>query len=110
MDSSPPVSSLFHFPGKNTGVGCPAPRDPPDPGIEPVSLSYPALETEFFTTLPPGKPLLTTYKIYKIGKIQAISYGDIVHRGVINKHVGSGWHLANTQKHYYLHIKMSERS
>ena len=56
MDSSPPVSSLFHFPGKNTGVGCPAPRDPPDPGIEPVSLSYPALETEFFTTLPPGKP------------------------------------------------------
>ena len=33
----------------------PSPGDLPDPGIEPVS---PALAGRFFTTEPPGKPLL----------------------------------------------------
>ena len=40
-------------PGKNTGVGCHAvlPRDLSNPGIEPASLTSPALG-------PPGKPQL----------------------------------------------------
>ena len=32
------------------------PGDLPDPGIEPVSLTFPALAGRFFTTVPPGKP------------------------------------------------------
>ena len=32
------------------------PGDPPDPGIEPVSIASPALAGWFFTLLPPGKP------------------------------------------------------
>ena len=40
----------------------PSPGDPPDPGIEPTS---PALADRFFTTEPPGKPLLTTGRIPK---------------------------------------------
>ena len=39
-------------PGKKTGVGfqCPPPGDLPDPGIEPASLTSPALAGRFFTT------------------------------------------------------------
>ena len=32
------------------GLPGPSPRDLPDPGIEPVTLSSPALEARFFTT------------------------------------------------------------
>ena len=41
-------------PGRNAGVGCHAllQRIFPDPGIEPVSLTSPALAGEFFTTSP----------------------------------------------------------
>ena len=35
----------------------PLPGDLPNPGIEPTSLSPPALTGGFFTTAPPGKPL-----------------------------------------------------
>ena len=38
----------------------PPPGDLPDPGIEPGSLGSPALAGRFFTTLPPGKPLLVS--------------------------------------------------
>ena len=34
----------------------PTPGDLPDSGMEPVSLSSPALAGGFFTTEPPGKP------------------------------------------------------
>ena len=36
---------------------CP-PGDLPDPGIQPESFVSPALAGEFFTTEPPGKPLI----------------------------------------------------
>ena len=39
-----------------SGLPFPPPEDLPDPGIEPES---PALAGKFFTTEPPGKPLLT---------------------------------------------------
>ena len=38
------------------GVPLPSPGDLPDPGIEPTS---PALAGRFFTTEPPGKPILS---------------------------------------------------
>ena len=40
------------------GLPCPPPGDLSNPGIEPASLTSPALAGGFFTTTPPGKPLL----------------------------------------------------
>ena len=34
--------------------------DLPNPGIEPMSLAPPALAGGFFTTEPPGKPIVST--------------------------------------------------
>ena len=45
-----------------SGLPCPPPGDLPDPGIEPMS---PALQVEFFTIEPPGKPDVVLYLIYK---------------------------------------------
>ena len=52
MDHSPPGSSVHgDSPGKNTEwVAMAPPGDPPDPGIEPESLTPPALASGFFTT------------------------------------------------------------
>ena len=42
-----------------SGLLCPPAGDLPDPGIEPVSLTFPALAGRFFTLVPLGKPLLS---------------------------------------------------
>ena len=34
-----------------SGLPCPPPGDPPDPGIKPASLKSPALAGRFFTTM-----------------------------------------------------------
>ena len=39
-----------------SGLPCPPPGDPPDPGIKPASFMSPALAAGFFTTAPTGKP------------------------------------------------------
>ena len=39
----------------------PSPGDLPNPGIEPMSPVSPALAGEFFTTEPPGKPIIYMY-------------------------------------------------
>ena len=46
------------FPGREywSGLPLPLPGDLLLPGIEPASLTSPALAGEFFTTVPPGKP------------------------------------------------------
>ena len=36
-------------------------KDLPDPGIEPESPAAPALQADFFTTEPPGKPAVNSY-------------------------------------------------
>ena len=41
-----------------SGLPGPPPGDLPDPGIEPMGLTSPALADRFFTTEPPGKPQL----------------------------------------------------
>ena len=48
-----------------TGWLFPPPGDLPDPGIEPVSLSSPALGGGFFATAPPGKPWLSIVQTLK---------------------------------------------
>ena len=55
----------WNSPGKNMGeywLPCPSPRDLPNPGIEPASLTSPALAGVFFTTsttweAPRGSPI-----------------------------------------------------
>ena len=51
-----PLSLGFPRQGYWSGLPFPSPGDLPDSGIEPVS---PALAGGFFTTEPPGKPLLS---------------------------------------------------
>ena len=41
-----------------SGLPFPTPEDLPNPGIEPTSLTSPALADRFFMTIPPGKPNL----------------------------------------------------
>ena len=48
----------FSRQGYWSGLPFPLSADLPDPGIKPVSLMSPALSGGFFTTLPPGKPLM----------------------------------------------------
>ena len=60
MDCSLPGSFVRGiFSGKNTGgLPFPIPGKLSDPGIKPTSLVSPALVGRFFTTAPPGKPML----------------------------------------------------
>ena len=44
------------------GFPFPSPGNLPDPGIKPAS---PALEGGFFTTEPPGKPIMEYYSVLK---------------------------------------------
>ena len=48
------------------GLPFPTPGDLPDPGIEPASLASPALAGEFFTTVPPGKPLIHDFNSFPL--------------------------------------------
>ena len=58
MDCSPPGSSLHEISQARILEWVPISysRDLLDPGIEPVSLGFPALAGGFFTTVPHGKP------------------------------------------------------
>ena len=59
-DRSPPCSSAHGILQSSVleWVAISSSRDPPDPGIEPVSLIFPALAGGFFTTETPGNPTL----------------------------------------------------
>ena len=48
--------------GKNTRVEepCPPPGDPPDPGIEPMSLTPFALEVSSLPLVPPSQSVITS--------------------------------------------------
>ena len=41
------------------GLPCPTPEDLPDPGIKASLPAFSALAGRFFTSMPPGKPLLS---------------------------------------------------
>ena len=56
-----PLSMGFSRQEYWSGVPFPTPGDLPDPGVEPKSLSFPALAGRFFTTEPPGKPSKYAY-------------------------------------------------
>ena len=49
-----------------SGLTFPTPGDLLEPGMDPKSLTSPALAGGFFTTAPPGKPIQTQYTHFKI--------------------------------------------
>ena len=49
-----------------SGLPFPFPGDLSDPGIDPASPASAALTAGFFTTEPPGKPILSTYIYFSI--------------------------------------------
>ena len=51
-----PLSMEFSRQEYWRGLPCPLPRDLASPGIEPMSLPFPALAGLSFITVPPGKP------------------------------------------------------
>ena len=53
-----PLSMGFHRQEYWSGLPFPTPEDLPDPGIKPLSPASSALAGRFFTTEPPGKPML----------------------------------------------------
>ena len=58
-----PLSMGFSKQGYYSGLPCPPPRDLPDPGIKPMSLTSPALAGGFFTTITLNLPFWSN-KIY----------------------------------------------
>ena len=58
VDCSPLAPLCMEFPRQEywSGLSFPTPGDLPDPGIEPMSLSFPTLASGFFTTVPFRKP------------------------------------------------------
>ena len=52
-----PLSMEFSRQEYWSGLPFPTPGDPPDLGIEAMSLESPALVGRFFTTVPPRKPI-----------------------------------------------------
>ena len=58
-----PLSMEFPRQEYWSGLPFPTPGDLPDPGIESTSLASSTLADRFFTTAPPGKPLLDTWAV-----------------------------------------------
>ena len=56
--SQAPLSMRLSWQEYCCGFPFPSPGDLPNPGIEPLSLASPALAGRFFTTEPPGKPVV----------------------------------------------------
>ena len=56
-----PLSMEFLRQEDWSGLLFPTPGDLPHPGTEPMSLDSPALQADFLTTVPPGKPKVCLY-------------------------------------------------
>ena len=70
-----PLSMGFSRQEYRSGLPFPTPGDLPDPGIEPVSLSSPALVGRFFTTVPPEKYYLTIiYHVHALLKSRNVKF------------------------------------
>ena len=67
-----PLSMGFSRQENWSGLPCPPPEDPPDPGIEPTCLVSPALAGGFFTTGAPGSPRLPNRQLWHGGPTQGL--------------------------------------
>ena len=80
MDCRPPGSSVHRIFQVRIleWVAISFSSDLPDPGIEPMSLASPTLAGRFFTTVPPGKPLLERL----LSKARTYSAEDLLYNTV----------------------------
>ena len=71
MDCSPPGSSVHGISQKRilSGLPFPTPGVLSNPGIEPSTLESPALEGEFFTAEPPGKPVVRIVVVQSLSPV-----------------------------------------
>ena len=79
-----PVSVGFSRQEYWSGLLCPPPGDLPDPGIEPASLTSPALARGFFTTSTTWEvngPIIPILGIYT-GEIKTYVHIDTVHKNL----------------------------
>ena len=58
-----------------SGLPLPTPRDIPDPGIETASLMFPALAGGFTAIVPPGKPVVNSFR--KNQNVLRLDSGDV---------------------------------
>ena len=61
-----------------SGLPCPPPADLPDPGIEPASLTSPALQADSLPLAPPRKPAYTIVRLYD--EFWSVALGRLWHR------------------------------
>ena len=61
-----------------SGLPCPPPEDLSNPGIEPMSLTSPALAGEFFTTNTPWEACILQYLLLILLIAQAYLHGDFL--------------------------------
>ena len=72
-----PLSMGFSRQEYWSGLPCPPPGDLPNPGIEPVSLTFPALAGGFFTTSATWEALWAGYFCYGGGPMQCGMFNNI---------------------------------
>ena len=75
-----PLSMAFFRQEYWSGLPLHTPGDLPDPGVELMSLAFPALAGGFFTSVPPGKPeshLYVSLTGGSDGKESACNAGDL---------------------------------
>ena len=87
-----------------SGLPCPRPGDPPDPGVKPVSLISPALQAGSPPLVPSGKLTFTgplMYFLLHMHEIHGILHMQICHR--LNLQMQSPWMKRANCIHFLLH-------
>ena len=84
-------------------LSLPTSGDLPVAGMEPKSLASPALGSRFFTTVPPGKPLYTTYDL-PCNHFQVYNDFEHIHMALQPSHYSAPKHFHHTK------LKHSTRS
>ena len=83
-----PLSMAFSRQEYWSGSPRPSPRDLPDPGVEPAFLKSPALSGGFFTTRPPGKPLvLDTTPVTSVTFSESLNFSNLQFPQVKNEEI-----------------------
>ena len=81
-----PLSMGFSRQEYWSGLLCPPPGDLLDPGIEPASVTPPALQADFLFSEPPGKPSgkeFTSLWVRPVGQEDPLEEGTATHSSIL---------------------------
>ena len=84
-----------------SGLPFPIPGDLPDPEIEPTSLESPALAGGFFSTVPPGKPLLSPLFHPYLTSYSPLWLWDFSSLIMKPNPASAPWHWVKSQRHSF---------